>query len=55
MISKCVFFSIVQQREVLLQLVDIGYCLSPADKKFLENKTDTEILENMRSVDDGLS
>lgn len=47
--NLCVF---IQQRAVLLQLVDFGYCLSPQDKKFLENKTDSEILE---SIDDGLS
>ncbi|XP_031620866.1 protein LZIC-like [Contarinia nasturtii] len=42
----------LKKREILLQLVDFGYCLSPADKKFLEKKTDTEILETMRCIDD---
>ncbi|XP_055325010.1 protein LZIC-like [Sitodiplosis mosellana] len=44
-----------KKREVLLQLVDFGYTLSLADKKFLDNQTDSEILENLRSVDDGLN
>lgn len=46
---------LIQQREMLQQLSDYGYCLSPADKSFLENKTDSEILENMRAIDDGLN
>lgn len=43
-----------KKREMLLQLANLGYCLSPADKLFLENKTDSEIFESMRAIDDNL-
>lgn len=44
----------ILQRDMLLQLTNLGYCLSPADKLFLENKTDSDIFENMRAIDENL-
>lgn len=46
------FFFCNSQRNILLEMVQQGYSLSTADKTFLEVKTDSDILKEMRRIDD---